>query len=75
MPRGPVGEGLGQPDRPRDLVRHRPPRGPDRASALHDLERFLDTARVVMQRRGESLSAGSEQVLRTLWKQTAGRVA
>jgi UDP-N-acetylglucosamine diphosphorylase/glucosamine-1-phosphate N-acetyltransferase len=43
--------------------------------ALHDLARFLDTARVVMERRGESLSAGSERVLRAVWQQSAGEVA
>jgi len=43
--------------------------------SLHELERFLDTARIVMGRRGETLSAGSEQILRALWMQIAGRVA
>jgi UDP-N-acetylglucosamine diphosphorylase/glucosamine-1-phosphate N-acetyltransferase len=43
--------------------------------ALHDLARFLETARIVMERRGESLSPGDERVLRGIWQQTAGRVA
>jgi UDP-N-acetylglucosamine diphosphorylase/glucosamine-1-phosphate N-acetyltransferase len=43
--------------------------------AVHDLNRFLETARIVMQRRGESLTPGVERLMRALWRETAGEVA
>jgi UDP-N-acetylglucosamine diphosphorylase/glucosamine-1-phosphate N-acetyltransferase len=43
--------------------------------AVHDLNRFLETARVVMQRRGESLTPGVERLMRALWRETAGEIA
>ncbi len=41
----------------------------------HRLEKFLETAERVMERRGQSLTPGVTEILRTAWKETAGRRA
>lgn len=41
----------------------------------HRLEKFLETAERVMARRGRSLTPGVTEILRTAWKETAGRRA
>ncbi|NNL29629.1 MAG: hypothetical protein HKO77_01335 [Gemmatimonadetes bacterium] len=41
----------------------------------HRLEKFLETAERVVGRRGETLTPGVIQILRTAWKETAGRRA
>lgn len=41
----------------------------------HRLEKFLETAERVMARRGRSLTPGVTDILRTAWKETAGRRA
>jgi len=42
--------------------------------ALHEFARFIDTARLVMRRRGVELTPGVEAVLRRAWNATAGIV-
>lgn len=41
----------------------------------HRLDKFLETAERVMARRGETLTPGVRELLRTAWKETAGRRA
>lgn len=41
----------------------------------HRLEKFLETAQRVMARRQKGLTPGVERILRTAWKETAGRRA
>ncbi len=41
----------------------------------HRLDKFLETASVVMARRGEEMTPGMEQIFRVAWSATAGRRA
>jgi len=47
--------------------------GPDLRD--HRLDKFLETAERAMARRGETLTPGVTQILRTAWQRTAGRRA
>ena len=41
----------------------------------HRLEKFLETTQKVMARRGRGLTPGMDRILRTAWRETAGRRA